>query len=260
MSAQDNTVPKLKERLAVANRVMGCWYDTLGVGNILMTLGHVSERLKDSDRFLVKGRSTVNDLLIRTKVHDIVTVSLEAVKVDGSPDVSMPGETKLHSFIYRNRDDVKAICHAHPHFAVLASILDLGLKPICNEGIDLFPIPVFRDNALISTDELGMGLVDKLGKANACLLRGHGAVTLADSCELAVIRMIQLEEQARLNLYAFMANGPEYKGIPEDQAKGYIQAASASLRRSGLSEERLRNQISGLSVWTYLAEQAGSDV
>lgn len=260
MSAQDNTVSKLKERLAVANRVMGCWYNTLGIGNILMTLGHVSERLKDGDRFLVKGRPAVNDLLIKTKIRDIVTVNLDAVKVDGSPDVSMPGETKLHSFIYRNRDDVKAICHAHPHFAVLASILDLELKPICNEGIDLFPIPAFRDNALISTDELGMGLADRLGKANSCLLRGHGAVTLADSCELAVIRMMQLEEQARLNLYSFMAKGPEYEGIPADQAKGYLQAAGASLRRSGLSEERARNQISGLSLWTYLAEQVANDV
>ncbi len=225
-----------------------------------MTFGHVSERLKDSDRFLVKGRPSVNDLLIKTKVHDIVTVNLEAVKIDGSPDVSIPGETKLHSFIYKNRDDVNAICHAHPHFSVLTSILDLELKPICNEGIDLFPVPVFRNNALISTDELGTALADKLGKANACLLRGHGAVTLADSCEVAVIRMMQLEEQARLNLYAFMAKGPEYEGIPVDQANEYMQAATTSLRRSGLSEERIRNQISGLNLWTYLAEQVAQDV
>jgi 3,4-dihydroxyphthalate decarboxylase len=260
VSAQNSSLTELKKRLAVANRVMGYWYNTLGLDNILMTLGHVSERLDDGNRFLVKGRPPVDDMLIKTRSHDIVTVNLDAVKVGGSDDVSIPGETKLHSSIYKNRDDVRAVCHAHPHFAVLTSILDLKLRPICNEGIDLFPIPVFRNNALISTDELGMGLVERLGKANACLLRGHGSVTLAGSCEEAVIRMMQLEEQARLNLYAFIAKGPSYKGIPQDHAERYIQATWESLRRSGLSEERIKSQISGLSIWNYLVEQVASDV
>lgn len=250
----------IKQRVAIANRVLGNWYNTLGIGSILMTFGHVSERIATRDQFYVRGRPRVDDLLIKTTTNEIIAVDFSANKLDGSSSVSMPGETKLHSFIYRNRKDVKSVCHAHSHFCVLAADLGLKLKPMCNEGIDLFPVKLYNNNALISTDEHGTDLVRSLGKANACLLRGHGAVTVADSCEVAVIRMMQLEEQARLNLYAFMAKGLGYEGIAKNQAKGYIQAASASLRRSGLSEESIRNQISGRSLWTYLVEQVANDV
>lgn len=245
----------MKKRLAIANRVLGNWYNTLGLGNILMTFGHVSERIESENRFYVRGRPRVNDLLIKTTKNEIVTVDFDAIKVAGSPSVSMPGETKLHSFIYRRRNDVKSVCHAHPHFCVLAADLGLKLKPMCNEGIDLFPVKLYNNNALISTDERGSELVQALDDANSCLLRGHGAVTVGDACEVAVIRMIQLEEQARLNLLAFMARGAEYVGIPDRQATEYLEGARRGLRRAGLSEDQIKKHLSGLNLWAYLAGQ-----
>jgi 3,4-dihydroxyphthalate decarboxylase len=249
----------VKERLAVANRVLGSWFITLGLGSILMTFGHVSEKTAAKDQFCVRGRPLTNDILIKTTTNEIVTVDYSANKVGGSPGVSMPGETKLHSFIYKTRNDINAVCHAHPHFSVLAADLGLKLKPMCNEGIDLIPVKVYNNNALISNDVRGADLVRALGKANSCLLRGHGAVTLGDSCEVAVMRMIQLEEQARLNVLAFMAKGSRYNGIPEDQAGKYLKGAREGLRRSGLSEDQINRHLSGLNLWEYLAKQVDLD-
>lgn len=245
----------MSERLAVANRVVGYWYNTLGLGHLLMTFGHVSERIKHSNTFLIRGRPAVNDSLINTRTNEIMEVDLNAVKVSGQPGVSMPGETKMHSFIYKYRNDVSAVCHAHPHYCVLASVLGLKLKPICNEGIDLFPVPQYDNNALIATDELGQHVASALGKSVACILRGHGAVTVADTCEVAVIRMMQLEEQARLNFLAFTGMGADYEGIPEDQAAVYMEATWQGLRRAGLPEEQAKAHLGGMNLWSYLASQ-----
>jgi len=259
VSDKNQSLSAVKERLSIANRVLGNWYITVGLGSVLMTFGHVSEKIAVKDQFCVRGRPLVDDYLTKTTANDIVTVDLSANKVDGSSDVSMPGETKLHSFIYKSRNDVKAVCHAHPHFSVLAADLGLKLKPMCNEGIDLFPVKIYNNNALISNDERGSGLVRALGQADSCLLTGHGAITLGDSCEVAVIRMIQLEEQARLNVLAFMAKGSKYTGIPKNQASEYLNGAREGLRHSGLSEDQIKKHLSGLNLWGYLAKQVSSE-
>ncbi|MQG76144.1 MAG: hypothetical protein FI703_02315, partial [SAR202 cluster bacterium] len=54
-----------------------------------------------------------------------------------------------------------------------------------------------------------------IGDSQAALLRGHGAVTTGTSLEQSVMNMLQLEEQAKMNWYAYCAAGPDYKGIPE---------------------------------------------
>jgi ribulose-5-phosphate 4-epimerase/fuculose-1-phosphate aldolase len=55
-----------------------------------------------------------------------------------------------------------------------------------------------------------------LGDGSALLLQGHGAVTTGNSLAQSVTAMLQLEEQARMNYYAYCAMGPEYPRIPEE--------------------------------------------
>ena len=242
---------ELRRRVAAANRVMGYWYNVLGIGHTLMHLGHVSARVPGQNLFLVKGRPLVNDLMIKTEILNVVTVDLEGRKVEGAPDVTMPGEIQLHSYIYKAKPNSGGICHAHPHFTTLASVLNIELKPMCNEGLNIFPVNTYGDNALISTNEQGEGLVKALGEASACLLRGHGAVTVADSPEKAMLNMMYLENQAKLNVYAYMAVGKDYPSIPDEQVQRYVSDLSARAQRS---ERRART--SQQNLWDYLLEQA----
>jgi ribulose-5-phosphate 4-epimerase/fuculose-1-phosphate aldolase len=53
-------------------------------------------------------------------------------------------------------------------------------------------------------------------------MRGHGAVTVGDTPEDAVVQMMRLEEQAKLNVLAYQTVGAKYQGIPQDQVKEYI--------------------------------------
>ena len=251
---EEKDIQQLTSKVANANRIIGRWYNTIGLGHVMMTLGHVSARIPGRDLFLIKGRSPENDLMIKASSDTIVTVNMNGTKVSGPSNISIPGEIELHSHIYRARKDVTAICHAHPHYAVICSLNGVKIKPMCNEGIDLFPIPVYNNNALISTDYHGREVVKALGKAKACLLRGHGAVTVANSLPYAVLRMMYLEEQSRLNTIAFTCNGKNYLGIPAKQAKGYLEFYESELpKRPG--RQLVQRGMIEQNLWNHLVEQ-----
>ena len=256
MQSQDQPLD-LRKRVAVASRVLGYYYNQVGLGMLCMSRGHVSARTSNPAEFFLKGRSINNDSLIQTSVQDIITVDLKGRKVSGSPDVALTGETKLHSCVLEARPEVGAVCHAHSHNLVLCSLLGLKLKPMCNEGVDLFPVEIYPSNAMISTPEHMAGLVRTLGKNKAAILRGHGAVTVADDCETAVLRMIQLDEQARLNYLAFVAVGTKYHGIPPSQASGLAESIRSSVDRTGAPDDVKRNITSQMNLWEYLAGMVG---
>jgi 3,4-dihydroxyphthalate decarboxylase len=243
----------LKGKVAAANRSVGAWYDALGLGHMIMSMGHVSARVPGKELFVVRGRASRRDWLVRTAERNLIVADFEGRKVGGSADVVPPGEIKLHSSLYRLRQDVDAVCHAHPHNAVVASVLGLVLKPMSNDGLQVFPVSLFENNALISTDGLGESLAAAMGKGSSCILRGHGVVTLAATPEQAVMSSVYLEEQARLNLLGRMAGGENYSGIPEEQVRSYLQhLAGATLGAKGA---KLLERVD-YANWGYLASKA----
>jgi ribulose-5-phosphate 4-epimerase/fuculose-1-phosphate aldolase len=123
----------------------------------------------------------------------------------------------MHSAIYKAHPEVNSIVHVHPRYTTMMSVLEKALVPMCNEGIHLVrtPLPVYPHSKLILTEEDGQDVASTLGESQAALLRGHGAVTTGASLEQSVMNMFQLEEQAKMNWYAYCAAGPNYTGIPE---------------------------------------------
>jgi len=72
------------------------------------------------------------------------------------------------------------------------------------------------DPGLIQSEEEGMEVVRLLGDGSAIILQGHGAVTTGHSLAQSVTAMLQLEEQVRMNYYAYCAMGREHPRIPEE--------------------------------------------
>jgi ribulose-5-phosphate 4-epimerase/fuculose-1-phosphate aldolase len=128
--------------------------------------------------------------------------------------------------------------------------MGLTLKPMCNDGLEMFPIPVFPQNSLISTLPLGNGLAAALGTARACLMQGHGVVTVAPTPEEAVLTMILVEEQAKMNVLARQSLGPNYSGIPQDQVEAYAAQPDGKSNVPGIYERRQpgRVRLSGREV------------
>ena len=61
---------------------------------------------------------------------------------------------------------------------------------------------------LVRDTYLGASLARKLGRHPAALMRGHGAVVVGESLQVAVGRSVYLEQNARMQFQAAMLAGP----------------------------------------------------
>jgi ribulose-5-phosphate 4-epimerase/fuculose-1-phosphate aldolase len=207
----------VKREVAIANRVLA---ETGLATGVLAGNGHASLRVPEApDRFVIKGRGYAIDALSRMRPEDMIVCDLEGYRVEGPPGGTQPFEVKMHSCIYRTYPEVKSIVHVHPRFVVVMSVLGAPLVPMCQEGIQLVrqPLPVYPHVKTIQSDEEGMEVATLLGDNRAVILQGHGATTVGSSLEESVLSMLQLEEQARMNWYAYCAAGPDHRRITDDR-------------------------------------------
>src|SRR5260370_30483903 len=96
------------------------------------------------------------------------------------------------------------------------STLGQTLMPMGQEGIELVgrPLPVYPHAKTVVNDAEGEEVGRLMSGFKAVLLQGHGATTTGTSLEEAVMNMLQLEEQAKMNYQALSALGPNYTSLP----------------------------------------------
>ena len=209
-------IDEVKYEVATATRILSA---TGLAAGITAGLGHVSMRVPNQpDLFVVKGRGYEVDALEAMQYYDMIVCDLEGYKVDGPAKSTQCSEVKIHSSIYRERPDIQSVVHVHPRNVVLMSVLEETLVPMCQEGAELVrrPLPVYPHSKTVWSEEEGMELVQVMGSAKACIMRGHGATMTGRSVEDSVLSMLALEEQARMNYWAVAAMGSDHKRVPEE--------------------------------------------
>jgi ribulose-5-phosphate 4-epimerase/fuculose-1-phosphate aldolase len=158
---------------------------------------------------------------------------------------------------------VLSVVHVHPDYLVLMSVLEQRLKPMAQEGVELVlkPLPLYRHTKIITSEAEGQEVAQLLGDGEACLLLGHGAVTASTTgVEGAVLAMLHLEHQARLNYLAMCAAGPDHPSIPLPLA---AEVALARPQAEPHIKTRLANLPGGRphgGIWTYLQEVVSADM
>jgi HCOMODA/2-hydroxy-3-carboxy-muconic semialdehyde decarboxylase len=190
--------------LVVANRI-------LADQGVLDGYGHVSVRSPGKpDRFLL-SRSLAPELVTAADVleHDL----------DGNaaapPGATLFLERFLHAGVYRARPDVNAVVHSHSPSVIPFGATLTPLRPIYHMSAFLRGgVPVFdirkaagETDMLIRTPELGGALAKALGPHAAALMRGHGAVVVAEDLPHAVFRSVYTELNARLQAQAISLGG-----------------------------------------------------
>ena len=255
----------VKKQVAIANRLLS----EFGLAtHILASLGHVSMRVpSDPSLFVVKGRGYAVDALAAVRPEEMIVVDMEGNMVDGPPGTSPCHEVKMHSCILREQPDVHAVCHVHPRFTVVMGLLGAKLRPMCNEGHQLVrgEVPVFPHSKLILSEQDGMDMVAALGDKSAIILRGHGATTTGSTVEDSVMTMLQLEEQARMNWYAYCAVGRDYQGIPDADMDEHAEGWAGMLELPHLKAPLAtyggpKRQGGAGGVWTYYAGLVSADL
>lgn len=161
----------------------------LGRAGLVHAYGHCSLRL-DEAHFLVCAPMPMG--LVRSQPGAVVPVS-------GPLPEGVLGEVRAHQAIYLRRPDVRGICRIMP--PALMALSTQGLVPAARHGIGAYfspALPLWDDPRLLRDDASAAALGDALGDAPAIVMRGNGAIVVADALEKAVTLSWFLEDAARV--------------------------------------------------------------
>jgi HCOMODA/2-hydroxy-3-carboxy-muconic semialdehyde decarboxylase len=161
----------------------------LGRSGLVHAYGHCSLRL-DAGHFLVCAPLPMG--VIGDEAGTLVPLQ-------GPLPEGVLGEVRAHQAIYRRRPDVNAICRIMPPAVMALSTVSLVPQPRHGLGAYFHPGPAFwPDPRLLRDDAAAGNVAERLGDHNAIILRGNGAIVVADALQKAVVLSWFLEDAARV--------------------------------------------------------------
>src|ERR671926_1699122 len=195
--------------------------------------GNVSVRLDDgrilaTPTMTCKGRMT----------EDLIAITdLEGKALN---DRRASSELAMHLLIYRERQDIKAVCHAHPPHGSAFAVAGLAIdQPILSEVILTLGCVPLADYGTPSTDELTEAMRPLVARHNALLMANHGAVAYGADIWQAFDRLETLEHTAKIAILARALGGAQ--NLPPDAIEKLIEVRE----RAGYLDERARCQSCG---------------
>jgi L-fuculose-phosphate aldolase len=159
--------------------------------------GNVSVRLPDESILVTPSGLSKVDVTL----DDLVIVHLDGSVLDGRRSPS--SELAMHLRIYRRRDDVRAVVHAHPPTATGFAVAgESFMAPVLPEVILQMGAVPLVPYATPGTEDLPDAMEPFLAAHDAFLLANHGATTVGQTLVAAHQRMESLEHAARILLAA----------------------------------------------------------
>jgi ribulose-5-phosphate 4-epimerase/fuculose-1-phosphate aldolase len=181
-------------------------------------LGHVSQRV-DGDAVLLRCRGPQERGLRFTTPDDIRLVGLDGEIREADGGYGPPNEAPLHLETLRRHAGVGSVLHAHPPAVVVASIAGIPFVPIFGSydipaaRLAASGIPTYPRSVLIRRAELAHEMLASLGESTACVLAGHGVVTVGDDAVHSLLRALAVDRLARISLGVVQA-GAQPTAIP----------------------------------------------
>ncbi len=123
-----------------------------------------------------------------------------------SPVPGASGDAALHSAIYRQNTEAKAVIHAHCPHAIALTLDGKDFLPPDFEGQLYFPVvPVITVAYATYFDDAAALVAEQLRTHSLCIVRGHGAYARGESLDQAYKWICSLELSAKTALLAKQA-------------------------------------------------------
>jgi L-fuculose-phosphate aldolase len=167
---------------------------------------------------------------------------LALTDLDGKPlnDRRASSELAMHLLIYRERPEVRAVCHAHPPHGSAFAVAGLAIdQPILSEVILTLGCVPLAAYGTPSTDELTEAMRPLVRHHNALLMANHGAVAYGADVWQAFDRLETLEHTAKIAILARALGGAQ--NLPPDAVEKLIDVRE----RAGYLDKRARCQACG---------------
>jgi len=156
--------------------------------------GNISVRLSDSE-LLITATGTRLGFLTD---DDIVVTDYDGNLLKGNRKAT--SEKILHLQIYKEREDVNAVIHAHAPYSVALSMLDIDIENDLYATVAPIPITKF---AMPSSEESYLNMKPYIKDYNWGILRRHGVVAYENNLLGAFLRLEGMEHLAKMLIYAF---------------------------------------------------------
>jgi len=202
-------------------------------GHVVASDGNLSIRLADdriiaTPTMLSKGRLTEDSLAI--------------TDLQGAPlnDRRASSELKMHLLVYQEREDVRAVCHAHPAHGTAFAVAGLAIdEPVLSEVILALGCVPLAPYGTPSTAELTDRMRPLVKHHNVLLMANHGAVAYGKDLWQAFDRMETLDHTARITILARALGGSNK--LPADAIEKLINVRE----QAGFLTEAARCQSCG---------------
>lgn len=207
--------------------------------------GNVSVQLDDG-RVLATPTMTCKG---RMTEDSIAVTDLEGRSLN---DRRASSELAMHLLIYRERPDVKAVCHAHPPHGTAFAVAGLPIdQPILSEVILTLGCVPLAEYGTPSTDELSDAMRPLVKHHNALLMANHGAVAYGSDLWQAWDRLETLEHTAKIAILSRVLGGS--RNLSPDAIEKLINVRESA----GYLDQSARCQACGYLHETSLACPTG---
>ena len=169
-------------------------------------LGHVSARTPGRDEMWIRCRSEDEQGVRYTTVDAVRKVDFDGNGADLKSRYQVPNELPIHGEIFKNRESVGCVIHAHPKEALICGIAGLEFRPIFGAynipatRMAIDGIPIFERSYLVNRAELAAPLIEAMGEKNICVMKGHGITVTGKTIEEATVRALNFNTLARVTL------------------------------------------------------------
>jgi L-fuculose-phosphate aldolase len=140
----------------------------------------------------------------------IIKVNMNGDVLSSNGKYRPSSELKMHLRVYKQRDDVKSVVHAHPPYATSFAIAGIPLtKAIMPEAVIALGCVPIAEYGTPSTDEIPDAVEKYLENYDAVLLENHGALSFGQDLISAYYKMESLEFYAKLTFISTLLGGPK---------------------------------------------------
>jgi len=169
-------------------------------------LGHVSARTPGRDEMWIRCRSEDEQGVRYTTVDAVRRVDFDGNGADLKSRYQVPNELPIHGEIFKKRESVGCVIHAHPKEALICGIAGLEFRPIFGAynipamRMAIDGIPIFERSYLVNRAELAAPLIEAMAEKNICVMKGHGITVTGKTIEEATVRALNFNTLARVTL------------------------------------------------------------